>query len=169
MELCVCVCFCQTDNPVYFSEHSGPPSGTSSAKQSPSSQHRAVGQQPAHRDDRYKLYPDGQINHYTHNYSPYSQHTNLLLFHFKKSQCITINYYFKSYEMRWDEKSKIYYLTSEQNIFNFQSNCNFEILLLLLLYVRYIKWETRQSKWPFNSNIPKQFSDLKMWWKFHCE
>ncbi|XP_052396031.1 membrane-associated guanylate kinase, WW and PDZ domain-containing protein 3 isoform X2 [Carassius gibelio] len=33
-------------------EHSGPPSGTSSAKQSPSSQHRAVGQQPANRDDR---------------------------------------------------------------------------------------------------------------------
>ncbi|XP_067302210.1 membrane-associated guanylate kinase, WW and PDZ domain-containing protein 3a isoform X4 [Pseudorasbora parva] len=33
-------------------EHSGPPSGTSSAKQSPASQHRAVGQQPANRDDR---------------------------------------------------------------------------------------------------------------------
>ncbi|KAK7132367.1 hypothetical protein R3I93_018805 [Phoxinus phoxinus] len=33
-------------------EHSGPPSGTSSAKQSPASQHRAVGQQPASRDDR---------------------------------------------------------------------------------------------------------------------
>uniref|UniRef100_A0A8C2INV1 Membrane-associated guanylate kinase, WW and PDZ domain-containing protein 3 n=1 Tax=Cyprinus carpio TaxID=7962 RepID=A0A8C2INV1_CYPCA len=33
-------------------EHSGPPSGTSSAKQSPASQHRAVGQQPANREDR---------------------------------------------------------------------------------------------------------------------
>uniref|UniRef100_A0A671K3G6 Membrane-associated guanylate kinase, WW and PDZ domain-containing protein 3 n=1 Tax=Sinocyclocheilus anshuiensis TaxID=1608454 RepID=A0A671K3G6_9TELE len=33
-------------------EHSGPPSGTSSAKQSPATQHRAVGQQPASRDDR---------------------------------------------------------------------------------------------------------------------
>ncbi|KAL1250055.1 hypothetical protein QQF64_021060, partial [Cirrhinus molitorella] len=33
-------------------EHSGPPSGTSSAKQSPATQHRAVGQQPANRDDR---------------------------------------------------------------------------------------------------------------------
>ncbi|XP_051516012.1 membrane-associated guanylate kinase, WW and PDZ domain-containing protein 3-like isoform X1 [Myxocyprinus asiaticus] len=33
-------------------EHSGPPSGTSSAKQSPAAQHRAVGQQPANRDDR---------------------------------------------------------------------------------------------------------------------
>lgn len=33
-------------------EHSGPPSGTSSAKQSPASQHRAMGQQPANRDDR---------------------------------------------------------------------------------------------------------------------
>ncbi|KAG7472092.1 hypothetical protein MATL_G00104940 [Megalops atlanticus] len=33
-------------------DHSGPPSGTSSAKQSPASQHRAVGQQPANRDDR---------------------------------------------------------------------------------------------------------------------
>ncbi|XP_056588786.1 membrane-associated guanylate kinase, WW and PDZ domain-containing protein 3a isoform X5 [Triplophysa dalaica] len=33
-------------------EHSGPPSGTSSAKQSPAAQHRAVGQQPVSRDDR---------------------------------------------------------------------------------------------------------------------
>ncbi|XP_059396425.1 membrane-associated guanylate kinase, WW and PDZ domain-containing protein 3-like [Carassius carassius] len=33
-------------------EHSGPPSGTSSAKQSHLPQHRAVGQQPANRDDR---------------------------------------------------------------------------------------------------------------------
>uniref|UniRef100_A0A671K579 Membrane-associated guanylate kinase, WW and PDZ domain-containing protein 3 n=1 Tax=Sinocyclocheilus anshuiensis TaxID=1608454 RepID=A0A671K579_9TELE len=47
-------------------EHSGPPSGTSSAKQSPATQHRAVGQQPASRDDRYKLHPDGQFNHNTH-------------------------------------------------------------------------------------------------------
>ncbi|XP_015198195.2 membrane-associated guanylate kinase, WW and PDZ domain-containing protein 3a isoform X1 [Lepisosteus oculatus] len=35
-------------------EHSGPPSGNSSAKQSPAPQHRAMGQvQPAHREDRY--------------------------------------------------------------------------------------------------------------------
>ncbi|XP_067095263.1 membrane-associated guanylate kinase, WW and PDZ domain-containing protein 3a isoform X1 [Osmerus mordax] len=33
-------------------ENSGPPSGTSSAKQSPSTQHRAVGQQPAIHSDR---------------------------------------------------------------------------------------------------------------------
>ncbi|XP_056304736.1 membrane-associated guanylate kinase, WW and PDZ domain-containing protein 3a isoform X4 [Danio aesculapii] len=33
-------------------EHSGPPSGTSSAKQSPAIQHRAMGQQPASREDR---------------------------------------------------------------------------------------------------------------------
>ncbi|KAG5838290.1 hypothetical protein ANANG_G00222210 [Anguilla anguilla] len=33
-------------------DHSGPPSGTSSAKQSPATQHRAVGQQPANREDR---------------------------------------------------------------------------------------------------------------------
>ncbi|KAJ8265412.1 hypothetical protein COCON_G00145110 [Conger conger] len=33
-------------------DHSGPPSGTSSAKQSPAAQHRAVGQQPANREDR---------------------------------------------------------------------------------------------------------------------
>ncbi|XP_030623833.1 membrane-associated guanylate kinase, WW and PDZ domain-containing protein 3a [Chanos chanos] len=33
-------------------EHSGPPSGNSSAKQSPAAQHKAVGQQPANRDDR---------------------------------------------------------------------------------------------------------------------
>uniref|UniRef100_A0A8C1K1Q0 Membrane-associated guanylate kinase, WW and PDZ domain-containing protein 3 n=1 Tax=Cyprinus carpio TaxID=7962 RepID=A0A8C1K1Q0_CYPCA len=51
-------------------EHSGPPSGTSSAKQSPASQHRAVGQQPANREDRYKLYPDGQFNHNTHGCYP---------------------------------------------------------------------------------------------------
>lgn len=36
-------------------EHSGPPSGTSSAKQSPASQHKAVGQQAASRDDRNGL------------------------------------------------------------------------------------------------------------------
>uniref|UniRef100_A0A671K6W8 Membrane-associated guanylate kinase, WW and PDZ domain-containing protein 3 n=1 Tax=Sinocyclocheilus anshuiensis TaxID=1608454 RepID=A0A671K6W8_9TELE len=51
-------------------EHSGPPSGTSSAKQSPATQHRAVGQQPASRDDRYKLHPDGQFNHNTHGCYP---------------------------------------------------------------------------------------------------
>uniref|UniRef100_A0A8C1TUP0 Membrane-associated guanylate kinase, WW and PDZ domain-containing protein 3 n=1 Tax=Cyprinus carpio TaxID=7962 RepID=A0A8C1TUP0_CYPCA len=51
-------------------EHSGPPSGTSSAKQSPATQHRAVGQQPASRDDRYKLHPDGQLNHNTQSQSP---------------------------------------------------------------------------------------------------
>ncbi|KAJ8370473.1 hypothetical protein SKAU_G00105010 [Synaphobranchus kaupii] len=33
-------------------DHSGPPSGTSSAKQSPAAQHRAMGQQPANREDR---------------------------------------------------------------------------------------------------------------------
>ncbi|XP_072512613.1 membrane-associated guanylate kinase, WW and PDZ domain-containing protein 3a isoform X1 [Salminus brasiliensis] len=36
-------------------EHSGPPSGTSSAKQSPAAQHKAVGQQAASRDDRNGL------------------------------------------------------------------------------------------------------------------
>ncbi|XP_066527751.1 membrane-associated guanylate kinase, WW and PDZ domain-containing protein 3a [Hoplias malabaricus] len=36
-------------------EHSGPPSGTSSAKQSPATQHKAAGQQPASRDDRNGL------------------------------------------------------------------------------------------------------------------
>ncbi len=79
---CVYVCFCHTDNPVYFSEHSGPPSGTSSAKQSPATQHRAMGQQPASRDDRYN------------NHSLYSQHTNVLLSHWKKPQCTAIDYYF---------------------------------------------------------------------------
>uniref|UniRef100_A0A8C1G1P2 Membrane-associated guanylate kinase, WW and PDZ domain-containing protein 3 n=1 Tax=Cyprinus carpio TaxID=7962 RepID=A0A8C1G1P2_CYPCA len=39
-------------------EHSGPPSGTSSAKQSPATQHRAVGQQPASRDDRNGIETD---------------------------------------------------------------------------------------------------------------
>ncbi|XP_052451001.1 membrane-associated guanylate kinase, WW and PDZ domain-containing protein 3a isoform X2 [Carassius gibelio] len=39
-------------------EHSGPPSGTSSAKQSPATQHRAVGQQPASRDDRNAVETD---------------------------------------------------------------------------------------------------------------
>uniref|UniRef100_A0AAR2L8Q7 Membrane-associated guanylate kinase, WW and PDZ domain-containing protein 3 n=1 Tax=Pygocentrus nattereri TaxID=42514 RepID=A0AAR2L8Q7_PYGNA len=38
-------------------EHSGPPSATSSAKQSPAAQHKAVGQQAASRDDRYNLSP----------------------------------------------------------------------------------------------------------------
>ncbi|KAG9332687.1 hypothetical protein JZ751_014785 [Albula glossodonta] len=33
-------------------DQSGPPSGNSSAKQSPAQQHRAMGQQPANRDDR---------------------------------------------------------------------------------------------------------------------
>uniref|UniRef100_A0A671M7P8 Membrane-associated guanylate kinase, WW and PDZ domain-containing protein 3 n=1 Tax=Sinocyclocheilus anshuiensis TaxID=1608454 RepID=A0A671M7P8_9TELE len=36
-------------------EHSGPPSGTSSAKQSPATQHRAMGQQP------YKSQPQGEM------------------------------------------------------------------------------------------------------------
>ncbi|XP_037397175.1 membrane-associated guanylate kinase, WW and PDZ domain-containing protein 3a isoform X3 [Pygocentrus nattereri] len=36
-------------------EHSGPPSATSSAKQSPAAQHKAVGQQAASRDDRSGL------------------------------------------------------------------------------------------------------------------
>uniref|UniRef100_A0A8C9W7K7 Membrane-associated guanylate kinase, WW and PDZ domain-containing protein 1 n=1 Tax=Scleropages formosus TaxID=113540 RepID=A0A8C9W7K7_SCLFO len=34
-------------------EYTGPPSGTSSAKHSPALQHRAMGQQPANREDRY--------------------------------------------------------------------------------------------------------------------
>ncbi|KAG7478463.1 hypothetical protein MATL_G00080890 [Megalops atlanticus] len=36
-------------------EYTGPPSGTSTAKNSPAPQHRAMGQQPVHRDDRYDL------------------------------------------------------------------------------------------------------------------
>ncbi|KAJ8391157.1 hypothetical protein AAFF_G00095860 [Aldrovandia affinis] len=36
-------------------EYTGPPSGTSTAKNSPAPQHRAMGQQPVHRDDRYNL------------------------------------------------------------------------------------------------------------------
>uniref|UniRef100_A0A8C9QYM2 Membrane associated guanylate kinase, WW and PDZ domain containing 3 n=1 Tax=Scleropages formosus TaxID=113540 RepID=A0A8C9QYM2_SCLFO len=36
-------------------EYTGPPSGTSSAKHSPALQHRAMGQQPANREDRYNL------------------------------------------------------------------------------------------------------------------
>ncbi|XP_036386388.1 membrane-associated guanylate kinase, WW and PDZ domain-containing protein 3 [Megalops cyprinoides] len=36
-------------------EYTGPPSGTSTAKNSPAPQHRAMGQQPVHRDERYDL------------------------------------------------------------------------------------------------------------------
>ncbi|KAI1890547.1 hypothetical protein AGOR_G00154810 [Albula goreensis] len=36
-------------------EYNGPPSGTSTAKNSPAPQHRAMGQQPVSRDDRYNL------------------------------------------------------------------------------------------------------------------
>lgn len=52
---CAACCECHAiDDPVCFSEHSGPPSATSSAKQSPVVQHKAMGQQPASRDDGYK-------------------------------------------------------------------------------------------------------------------
>ncbi|KPP78318.1 Membrane-associated guanylate kinase, WW and PDZ domain-containing protein 3-like, partial [Scleropages formosus] len=46
-------------------EHSGPASGTSSAKQSPAQQHRAVGQQPPNRDERYGAGQSGEPGVYT--------------------------------------------------------------------------------------------------------
>uniref|UniRef100_A0A674ATA7 Membrane-associated guanylate kinase, WW and PDZ domain-containing protein 3 n=1 Tax=Salmo trutta TaxID=8032 RepID=A0A674ATA7_SALTR len=48
-------------------ENSGPASETSSAKQSPATQHRAMGQQPASHTDRYR---SGHTHTHTHTHTP---------------------------------------------------------------------------------------------------